>query len=136
MAAPPPEGQVDEREVGEYLVILDSGILTVFERVDTSLRGAMPRYEYTKKAQGYYGELDFASGGTWTQQGREDVQIDARVRILQDRTITPKDVVVLCDADSLDRYAQRYEIERIYHGRDEESGEPISDISLRRVSGR
>ena len=117
-------------------MILDGGILTVFERIDTSLSGAMPRYEYVKKVQGYYGELDFASGGTWTTQGREDIQIDARVRILQDRRITPLDVVVLDAAESLDRHTERYEIERIYHGRDEESGERISDISLRRVNGK
>ena len=117
-------------------MILDSGILTVFERRDTSLRGAMPRYEYEPKAQGYYGELDFYSGGTWTTQGREDVQIDARVRILQDRRISPQDVIVLDAAQRLEKHMERYEIDRIYHGRDEESGELISDISLRRVSGR
>lgn len=117
-------------------MILDGGILTVFERIDTSLSGAMPRYEYVKKVQGYYGELDFASGSTWTTQGREDIQVDARVRILQDRRITPLDVVVLDAVESLDRHTEHYEIERIYHGRDEESGERISDISLRRVNGK
>lgn len=115
-------------------MILDSGMLTVFARVDTSLRGAMPRFEYVKKAQGYYGEMEFASGGVWTTQGRQDMQIDARVRILQDRTITPADVIALCDTEQA-QGAALYEIERIYHGRDEESGEMISDISLRRVNG-
>ena len=116
-------------------MILDSGILTVFEKRDVSGRGEKPRFEYTQKAQAYYGELDFASGGIWTTQGREDVQIDARVRILQDRTITPQDVIALEDAQDV-QGKQLYEIERIYHGVDTESGEKISDISLRKVSGR
>ncbi len=135
MAAQAAERAVDEREAGVSLVILDSGILTVFEKRDISGRGEMPRYEYMPKVQGYYGELDFASGGVWTTQGREDLQIDTRVRILQDRSITPLDVVALDDVRDA-RDVQLYEIERIYHGRDEESGEKISDISLKKVSGR
>ncbi len=116
-------------------MILDDGIVTVFEKRDVSGRGEMPRYEYVPKAQSYYGELDFASGGVWTTQGREDQQIDTRVRILQDRSVTAQDVAVLDDVQDV-HGAQLYEIERIYHGRDEESGELISDISLRKVSGR
>lgn len=135
MAAQAAERTVDEREAGAAFVILDSGILTVFEKQDVSGRGEMPRYEYVPKAQGYYGELDFASGGVWTTQGREDLQIDARVRILQDRRITALDVVALEDVQDVNG-VQLYEIERIYHGRDEESGEKISDISLKKVSGR
>ena len=135
MAAQAAERAVDEREAGAAIVILDSGILTVFEKRDVSGRGEMPRYEYITKTQGYYGELDFASGGVWTTQGREDLQIDTRVRILQDRSITPLDVVALDDVRDA-RDVQLYEIERIYHGRDEESGEKISDISLKKVSGR
>ena len=116
-------------------MILDSGILTVFEKRDVSGRGEMPRFEHVQKAQAYFGELDFASGGIWTTQGREDVQIDARVRILQDRTITPQDVIALDDAQDA-KSTQLYEIERIYHGVDAESGEKITDISLRKVNGR
>lgn len=135
MAAQAAERAVDEREAGVSLVILDSGILTVFEKRDVSGRGEMPRYEYIPKAQSYYGELDFASGGVWTTQGREDLQIDTRVRILQDRGVTAQDVVALDDVQDT-HGAQLYEIERIYHGVDEESGEKISDISLKKVSGR
>lgn len=115
-------------------MILDSGICTVFAKRDISGRGEMPRYAYDLKGQSYYGELDFASGGNWTTQGREDIVIDARIRILQDRTITVNDVIVL-DAVEHVNGAQIYEIDRAYHGRDEESGELISDLSLRRVKG-
>ena len=116
-------------------MILDDGILTVFEKKDVSGPGEMPRFELIPKDKHYYAELDFASGGVWTTQGREEQQIDARVRILQNRTMTAHDVIVLEDTETADGH-ERYEIDRIYHGRDEESGERISDISLRRVSGR
>lgn len=116
-------------------MILDSGICTVFAEKDVSGKGEMPRFEYAKKTQSYYGELDFATGGIWTTQGREDVQIDTRIRIAQDRTIGIHDVVVLADVESADN-AQRYAVERAYHGRDEESGMLISDLSLRKVSGK
>lgn len=116
-------------------MILDSGICTIFAKEDVSGMGEMPRFAYYLKSQSYFGELDFASGGTWTTQGREDVAIDARIRILQDRTITINDAVVLDDVAHADG-AKIYEIDRIYHGRDDESGELISDMSLRRVSGK
>ncbi len=114
---------------------LTDGICTIFAKRDVSGKGEMPRFEYDKKSQSYYGELDFATDGTWTTQGREDVVIDARIRILQDRTVTKNDVVVLSDVEST-KGAERYEIERAWHGRDEESGMLVSDLSLRRVSGK
>ena len=134
MAAPSPGRKMARREDGEHM-ILDSGICTVFAEKDVSGKGEMPRSEYVKKTQSYYGELDFATGGVWTTQGREDVVIDARIRIAQDRTIGINDVVVLADVESA-KDVQRYAVERAYHGRDEESGMPISDLSLRKVSGK
>ncbi|MBQ7785080.1 MAG: hypothetical protein IJ381_02900 [Clostridia bacterium] len=116
-------------------MILDSGICTVFARTDVSGKGEMPRFEYTKKSQSYYGELDFSTDGTWTTQGRQDVVIDARIRILQDRTITQHDAVVLADVQDT-KGVELYEIDRAYHGMDEESGMLISDLNLRRVNGR
>ena len=116
-------------------MILDSGICSIFSKRDVSGRGEKPRFAYDLKAQSYYGELDFASGGTWTTQGREDVQVDARIRIHQDRSVTAHDVVVLKDVDTA-KGEEIYEIDRIYHGRDDESGELISDLTLRKVSGR
>lgn len=116
-------------------MILGSGILTVFTKKDVSAKGEKPRYGYEKKTQAYYAELDYTTGATWTTQGREDVQIDARVRILQDRRIDKNDVIVLEDAKEAEG-AEIYQIERAYHGRDEESGMLISDLSLRRVKAK
>ncbi len=116
-------------------MILDSGICTIFAKRNVAGRGQMPRYAYDMKAQSYFGELDFASGGTWTTQGREDVVIDARIRIHQDRTVSVHDVVVLQDVEAANG-EELYEIDRVYHGRDDESGELISDLTLRKVSGK
>ena len=115
-------------------MILDSGICTIFAKRNVAGRGQMPRYAYDMKAQSYYGELDFASGGTWTTQGREDVVIDARIRIHQDRTVSVHDVVALEDVALASSAEALYEIDRVYHGRDDESGELISDLTLRKVS--
>ena len=116
-------------------MILSSGICTVFARENVAGKGEKPRYAYTKKVQSYFGELDFETGGVWTTQGREDRVVDARIRILQDRTVKAHDVVVLADVETTEG-AEIYEIERAYHGRDEESGTLISDLSLRKVSGK
>ena len=112
---------------------LDSGVCTVFAKKDVSGEGEMPRYEYPIKSKSYYAELDFATSGSWTTQGREDVVIDARIRIAQNRAITQNDVVVLSDASEIGQ-GEHYAVDRAYHGMDEESGMPISDLSRRRVS--
>lgn len=135
MAAPPPERKVARREGGDGYVILDSGICTVFARENAAGKGEKPRYAYTRKTQSYYGELDFETGGVWTTQGREDRVVDTRIRILQDRTVKAHDVVVLADVTTTED-AEIYEIERAYHGRDDENGELISDLSLRKVNGK
>ena len=122
-----------ERKAGGRRMILGDGICTVFERRDVSGEGEMPRFEYAPKVKSYFAHLDFVSGTTWTTQGREDVVVDARIRILQDRRVTPQDSVVLLDCESA-KGQERYEIDRVYHGRDEESGMLISDLTLRRVT--
>ena len=114
---------------------LDSGICTIMTRVDVSRPGEKPRFEFAEKARSFYAELDFATSGTWTTQGREDVEIDARIRIIQDRTITKNDVVYLCALEEAEKN-DRFEVVRAWHGRDAESGMQISDLSLKRVSGR
>lgn len=116
-------------------MILDSGICTVFARENAAGKGEKPRYAYTQKMQSYYGELDFETGGVWTTQGREDRVVDTRIRILQDRTVKAHDVVVLADVETT-KGAELYEIERVYHGQDDENGAPISDLSLRKVNSK
>ena len=49
------------------------------------------------------------------------------MRILQNRRIANHDRVELIDSDGA---VVRYEVVRVYHGTDYDSGEAISDISL------
>lgn len=114
-------------------MILDTGICTVFRKVDMALSGEMPRPGYEPVSKGWYGELSFETSPARPTEGRQELKTDARVRILQDRTIKQNDVAVLRD---LDAFADRdpsdpvYRITRAYHGRDENGAELITDLTL------
>lgn len=115
-------------------MILDDGICTVFEPVDITPPGGMPVHGYRKKHQGWYEELDFATAQDWPTDDREEKKVDARIRMLQNRGITNKDVVVLADTDTVEDGMERYEVIRAWHGHEQETGTPISDLTLERVS--
>lgn len=74
----------------------------------------------------WYGELDFESNPIFRTELQEDIKIDAKIRILQDRRVSGQTLITLADG-------VQYDVKRVYHGVDEESGEPISDISLSRA---
>lgn len=114
-------------------MILDDGICSIFRKKDVAERGNRPKYEHTLLCQHWYKELEFANVERFPTEGREEVQTDARIRILQDRRIDNHDVVVLAKTASVDDVLKVYEITRAYHGRDDESGELITDVTLRRV---
>ena len=113
---------------------LDTGILTVF-RVENGNRmtGGKPVRTYAPIYRSWYGELNFETSPSRPTEGREELRIDARVRVHQYRMIRQHDVVVL---RALDEMADReetdtvYRIARAYHGTDPESGFPITDLSL------
>ena len=114
-------------------MILDKGICSVFSRSDTARPGEMPRLGHALLTQGWYGELSFETSPARPTDGRKELKIDARIRILQCREIRQNDVVVLREiADFAQRDADEtvYRIKRAYHGKDEESGELISDLTL------
>ena len=114
-------------------MILDSGICTAFRRVDVAEKGRMPRYEYQRIAAHWYGELDFATVLAFPTEGREEVQTDARIRILQDRRINNHDVIILANAPKVEDTLIAYEITRAFHGKDDDSGELITDLTLKRI---
>lgn len=114
-------------------MILDDGVCSVYRKVDKAEKGAMPVWAYELVHQSWYKELDFATGETYPTEYREEVQTDARIRILQERTINNHCVVVMGMDTVMDPNEPYYEITRAYHGRDQESGEMITDLSLRRV---
>lgn len=115
-------------------MILDTGICSIFRKQDVAERGNMPKYEYKPISKHWYKELNFETAPAYPTQGREEVQTDARIRILQDRRLANHDVVVMANVPRVDDVLIAYEITRAYHGRDDESGEMITDLTLRRTS--
>lgn len=114
-------------------MILDDGICTVFRKINVAEKGNMPKYRYDRLCAHWYKELEYANVERWPTQGREETQTDARLRVLQDRRITNHDVIVMANTQSLDDVLKAYEVTRAYHGKDEDSGELITDLTLRRV---
>lgn len=115
-------------------MILDTGICTIFRKVDVTKPGGMTKYEYKPLLpRHWYKELDFETSPARPTDGRDEVQTDARIRILQNRQLANHDVVVLANVPRVDDVLKAYEITRAYHGRDNDSGEMITDLTLRRV---
>lgn len=74
-------------------------------------------------AEVWYGELEFESNPVFETELQEDVEISARIRILQDRRVNRQTMVELADG-------LQYKVERAYHGKDDDSGELITDLNL------
>lgn len=114
-------------------MILDDGICTVFEKVDVAEPGGMPNLQPQEKSMSWFAFLDFATAEAWPTEGREETEITARIRILQDRRITNKNVVVLQETHTIEPGMQQLEVVRAFHGHDDESGELITDLTLKAV---
>ena len=114
-------------------MILDSGIFTLFERVDVSKPGGLPTFDYRILDKGWYGELNFETAPITPTDNREDTQTSARIRVLQNRRITNHNIVVLADVLSLADGLERYDVTRAYHGVDDDNGQPITDLTLKAV---
>ena len=114
-------------------MILDDGICTVFEMVDKAKPGFKPELQPVKKCMSWFGYMDFATAEAWPTEGREGTEITARIRIHQDRSITNRHVVVLEQTETIAPGMQQLEVVRAYHGNDDESGDPITDLTLKAV---
>ena len=108
-------------------MILDKGIATVYRKRNTSPPGWKPTYENVQLFSSWYGELSFATSETRPTEHREERRTDARIRVLQCRHINSHDRVTLSPFGGEDAY---FEVDRAFHGRDKESGELITDLSL------
>lgn len=112
-------------------MILDKGICNIYQKVNTAGPGEMPAYQNQLIHQSWYGELSFETNPSRPTESREMIETDARIRILQNRQINNHDRAELAPASGGD--PQPFEVTRAYHGADEESGELITDLSLRKV---
>ena len=115
-------------------MILDKGICSIYKKVNTAGPGEMPVYQNQLIHQSWYGELSFETNPSRPTESREMIQTDARIRILQCRSIAKHDRVVLSPAWPTSGETLLFEVQRAFHGYDPESGELITDLSLRRVA--
>lgn len=106
-------------------MILDTGICSVFKLQNTAQPGDMPNETPVLISQHWYGELSFESSPVQYTENLEQVEIAQRIRILQNRAIDERAIVTIGSA--------QYNVTRLYHGVDEESGERITDLNLARV---
>ena len=114
-------------------MMLDSGVCTIFAAKDGSTQGGMPDYQYTRAAQSWYGLLGFETSPAAPTEYRTERRTDARIRILQHRTLHEDDLVILAAVEELPEDLPRYKITRAYHGTDDDSGELITDLTLEEV---
>lgn len=115
-------------------MILDSGVCTVFRKVDMALSGEMPRPSYQPIFQGWFGVLSHETVPARPTDGREVTRTDEKIRIIQCRFLTQNDVVVLapisCYEDAIKCGAPVYRINRAYHGPDDDGAGLITDMDL------
>lgn len=103
-------------------MILDSGICGVYKLTNTAAAGDMPTETPVLVSRHWFGELGFESSPRQRTESQQVVETSRRIRILENRAIVEKTVVVI-DTET-------YQVERVYHGKDQESGEAITDLSL------
>ena len=113
-------------------MILDRGICRVYRKTNKATAGSKPIWDETMIHTSYYGELSFETAPSHPTEFREEINTAARVRILQNRSIANHDRVALepFGAESAPDAALKFEVTRAYHGRDEDSGEEITDLTL------
>lgn len=111
-------------------MILDAGICTVFQKQDTAQPGGMPQISYTRKACGWYGVRSFSSAPDWVRNVKEGATVALSIRMHQNLSITTRDAIVLMDVGTPPASAPLYEVLRVYHGTDDATGQPITDIDL------
>lgn len=99
----------------------------MYRKRNTAPPGWKPAFENVALFSSWYGELSFATSEDRPTERREETRTDARIRILQCRHINNHDRVTLSPFGGEAAY---FEVTRAYHGRDDESGELITDLSL------
>lgn len=115
-------------------MILDDGICTVFAMVDVSEPGGKPDLQPQEKSMSWFGYLNFETAPAWPTESREEVEVTARIRIHQDRTITNRDVIVLQETHAIEPGMEQLQVVRAFHGVDDDNGQPITDLTLKAVS--
>lgn len=111
-------------------MILDDGVLTVFEKRNMALSGYMPQFEYIPVYKSWYKRLSYSTLPRYLLEQREYSQVSLKVRVLRSERITNHAVVVLRDAGKISPDDTQYEVIRAFHGDDPDAADPITDIDL------
>ena len=111
-------------------MILDRGTCTIYRKTSTTPAGGKPTWTLAAIHEGYYGELAFETSPARPTDGREETETATRIRILQNRNIRNQDLAELAPFDGSSAKTEKYRIKRAYHGSDDDSGEPITDLTL------
>lgn len=111
-------------------MILDRGTCTIYRKTSTTPAGGKPTWTLAAIHEGYYGELAFETSPARPTDGREETETATRIRILQNRNIRNQDLAELVPFDGNSAKTEKYRIKRAYHGSDDDSGEPITDLTL------
>lgn len=118
---------------GVKLMILDNGICSIFSVTNTGAAGNMPVESLALKYQSWYGELGFETAPIYATEAQEDIEVSTRIRVVGNREINNHDRLIFTANLTPPAGATQYEITRVYHGTDQECGQPISDLTLRLV---
>ena len=111
-------------------MILDRGICTIYQKTSTTRPGGKPTSELAVIHASYYAELNFETAPARPTEKREETRTATRIRILQNRRIRNQDVAALTPFDGTEAKTETYRIARAWHGTDDESGLPITDLTL------
>lgn len=120
-------------------MILDTGVCSVFRLSQAEVpSGYMPTLSWKLIGKSWYKELSFSTRPKWESSDREETQTDQRIRVMQMRHLRKEDRVVLADIGE-DEFGQDggrtvYSITRAWHGQDDDSPAPITDLDLQEVS--
>jgi len=114
-------------------MILDTGICTAYKVTNPAGTGNMPTKALVKISDHWFKDLDFASSPSQYTDNLDQMIVERKIRILQNKNITNGCVIEIA--------SQQYNVERVFHGTDEllvygrrsGSGELISDLSLSKV---
>ena len=87
--------------------------------------GEYPILTLSSERKHYFAELSFSSEPNRDTENMEGVTVLKKIRILRDSAVSTQSAVELDGTV--------YEVYRVYHGTDDESGEQITDISLSKV---
>lgn len=103
---------------------LNDGVCNVCSWSNGANPGEKPIDTWGKLFDAWYKDLEFVSIPAYQTEHREDQQIDRKIRILHEPAARDARAVQISDIT--------YRIIRVFAGTDDESGERILDISLRR----